>query len=63
MVDAFEPIFEKRHDWKRIYPDLPGMGKTKGPHWLTTQDQVLDIIVEFLERGLRELLGGRLYPG
>ncbi len=38
MVGAFEPIFAKRKGWKRIYPDLPGMGKTKGAegllwHW------------------------------
>ncbi len=50
MLGAFEPIFAKRKSWKRIYPDLPGMGKTKGPDWLTTQDQVLDVLAEFVDR-------------
>ena len=48
MVGAFEPIFTKRQGWKRIYPDLPGMGKTEGPEWLVTQDQVLDVLSEFI---------------
>jgi pimeloyl-ACP methyl ester carboxylesterase len=30
MIGAFEPIFEKRQRWKRIYPDLPGMGGLRG---------------------------------
>ena len=53
MVGAFEPIFAKRQGWKRIYPDLPGMGKTEGPEWLVTQDQVLDVLTEFIERVIR----------
>jgi pimeloyl-ACP methyl ester carboxylesterase len=28
--------------------DLPGMGQSDAPDWLKTQDQVLDIIVEFI---------------
>jgi pimeloyl-ACP methyl ester carboxylesterase len=50
MLGAFEPIFAKRKSWKRIYPDLPGMGKTAGPDWLTTQDQILDVLIEFVDR-------------
>jgi pimeloyl-ACP methyl ester carboxylesterase len=49
-VGAFEPIFERRQRWRRIYPDLPGMGKTEGPEWLVTQDQVLDVLTDFIER-------------
>jgi len=66
MVGAFEPIFAKRQGWKRIYPDLPGMGKTKGPEWLTTQDQMLDTLIEFLERvipGKRFSVAGLSYGG
>jgi pimeloyl-ACP methyl ester carboxylesterase len=29
------------------------MGKTEGPEWLVTQDQVLDVLIEFIERVIR----------
>jgi len=66
MVGALEPIFAKRQSWKRIYPDLPGMGKTKGPEWLRTQDQMLDTLIEFLESvipGERFSVAGLSYGG
>ena len=50
MVSAFEPIFANRRGWKRIYFDLPGMGKTPGQDWIKNQDQVLEIIQEFIEQ-------------
>jgi pimeloyl-ACP methyl ester carboxylesterase len=28
MVKDFEPLFEHRDGWKRLYPDMPGMGQT-----------------------------------
>jgi len=48
MVGSLEPVFERRDGWKRIYPDLPGMGRTPGMDWITSQDQVLDIVLEFI---------------
>jgi pimeloyl-ACP methyl ester carboxylesterase len=48
-VKAFEPLFEQRDGWKRIYPDMPGMGKTPGPDWITNQDQMLDVLLEFID--------------
>jgi pimeloyl-ACP methyl ester carboxylesterase len=66
VVGAFEPIFEKRKGWRRIYPDLPGMGKTEGPEWLVTQDQVLDVLTNFIERvipGERFATAGLSYGG
>jgi pimeloyl-ACP methyl ester carboxylesterase len=41
MVAAIEPLFRRRKGWRRIYPDLPWMGRTKGPEWLVSQDLVL----------------------
>lgn len=49
MVDAFEPLFEQREGWKRIYPDMPGMGKTSGPSWINNQDQMLDVLLAFVD--------------
>ena len=66
MMDAIEPLFRKRRGWMRIYPDLPGMGKTKGPDWLFCQDQMLDALVEFIERvipGQRFSVAGLSYGG
>lgn len=66
MMDAIEPLFRKRRGWMRIYPDLPGMGKTQGPEWLTSQDQVLDALVDFIDRiipGQRFCVAGLSYGG
>ena len=27
-IADYEPIFAARHGWRRIYPDLPGMGQS-----------------------------------
>ena len=43
-----EPIFETSPGWQRIYFDLPGTGQTSG-EGITTIDQVLDIVCEFIE--------------
>lgn len=49
MLQMMEPLFEQRQGWRRIYLDLPGMGRTPGPDWLTTHDQMLDFVAEFTE--------------
>jgi pimeloyl-ACP methyl ester carboxylesterase len=49
MVMEMEPLFENRPGWKRIYLDLPGMGQTPGPDWITNQDQVLDLVMKFVD--------------
>ena len=48
MTGCMEPIFRSREGWKRIYLDLPGMGKTKAEDWLVNSDQMLDIILGFI---------------
>lgn len=50
MKGCMEPIFKNKGGYKRIYFDLPGMGKTIGPKWLTTSDQMLDIVLEFIDK-------------
>lgn len=44
MTVAFEPIFEARPGWRRIYLDLPGMGATPGADWITSLDDVLGVV-------------------
>ncbi|TKJ16863.1 MAG: 2-hydroxy-6-oxo-6-phenylhexa-2,4-dienoate hydrolase [Promethearchaeota archaeon Loki_b32] len=50
MKGCVEPIFEHRDNYKRIYFDLPGMGKTPGPKWLISTDQMLDVVLEFIDK-------------
>jgi pimeloyl-ACP methyl ester carboxylesterase len=50
LLECMEPIFQIREGWLRIYLDLPGMGKTKGGNWITSADQMLEIIFEFIDR-------------
>jgi pimeloyl-ACP methyl ester carboxylesterase len=66
MVGAMEPIFTRRPRWRRVYPDLPGMGKTKGEDWIETQDHMLDIVCEFVDRIVGEerfAIAGLSYGG
>jgi pimeloyl-ACP methyl ester carboxylesterase len=51
MVYEMEPIFELRAGsrWRRIYLDLPGRGRTPGADWITREDDVLDLTLEFLD--------------
>lgn len=50
MKGCMEPIFQSMDTpWQRIYFDLPGMGKTKGQPWITGTDQMLRLILEFID--------------
>ena len=48
MIAMMEPLFVDRSGWRRIYVDLPGMGQTPGPDWLTSHDLMLDFAAEFI---------------
>jgi pimeloyl-ACP methyl ester carboxylesterase len=66
MTVAFEPIFEARSGWRRIYPDLPGMGRTPGPDWIHAEDDMLAVVEAFLDAVLpaqRPALVGASYGG
>ncbi len=49
MVGDMEPLFKHRDGWKRIYLDLPGHGRTPGKDWITNQDKILDVVLEFID--------------
>lgn len=66
IARSFEPIFERRPGWRRIYPDLPGHGLTPRADWMTTDDDKLDValeIVDALAPGQRFLAIGASYGG
>ncbi len=50
MAADLEPLFVKHLNWKRIYPDLPGHGKTPAKDWIVNQEQVLEIVLGFIDK-------------
>lgn len=66
MTGCMEPIFMRRPGWKRVYVDLPGMGRTSAPAWLHNADQMLDVVIEFSEQVIPDekfLVVGESYGG
>jgi pimeloyl-ACP methyl ester carboxylesterase len=51
---CFEPVLEGVAGLRRIYPDLPGMGRTTAPERLRSADDVLDTQLAFAD----EVTGG-----
>jgi pimeloyl-ACP methyl ester carboxylesterase len=54
---CFEPAFDGVAGLRRIYPDLPGMGRTVAPETLRSADDVLDTLLGFAD----EVTGGAGY--
>jgi pimeloyl-ACP methyl ester carboxylesterase len=48
----YEKIFATRPGWRRIYPDLPGMGRSVAKAGLFGQDDVLEALLAFIDRVL-----------
>jgi len=66
MSGCMEPIFAGRPGYRRIYLDLPGMGRTKGEVWINNSDRMLDMVLDFVDAvipGQNYLLAGESYGG
>jgi len=67
MKGCMEPIFESLDTpWQRIYLDLPGMGKTEGRSWITGSDQILEVVLAFIDGiipGQHFVIAGESYGG
>lgn len=66
MVHAFEPAFDGRDGWLRLYPDLPGMGQTPAADWIQGEDDMLAVVEGFIDAvapGRRVALAGASYGG
>ncbi len=50
---CFEPAFAGTTGWRRIYPDLPGMGRTVAPECLRSADDVVGTLLD-LAAGLSD---------
>jgi pimeloyl-ACP methyl ester carboxylesterase len=54
---CFEPVLGGVAGFRRIYPDLPGMGRTVAPAGLRSAVDVVDTLLDFA----REVTGGTAY--
>ena len=66
MARFMEPLFTRRDGWMRLYPDLPGTGRTPALDRLATHDQMLDTMLAFIDTvipGQRFVLAGLSYGG
>ncbi len=66
MKGCMEPIFQTQPGWRRIYLDLPGMGRTPGAEWIKNSDQMLEIVIEFIATVLPKenlVVAGESYGG
>jgi pimeloyl-ACP methyl ester carboxylesterase len=50
MSKCMEPVFSNKENYKRIYIDLPGMGKSTSAPWIDSSDTILDTVIEFIEK-------------
>ncbi len=44
-----EPAFQSRKGWRRIYPDLPGHGRTPGADRIRDMDDYLGVLLETVD--------------
>jgi pimeloyl-ACP methyl ester carboxylesterase len=66
MAGSLEPLFADRPGYRRIYPDLPGMGRTPAPDTVNSTDDILDILLELIDGIIGEqafLVVGHSYGG
>lgn len=64
--EVVEPFFENQDGWQRIYIDLPGMGKTPGEDWITKSEDIVDILLRFIDQMIPDQkvsLAGLSYGG
>ncbi|WP_238019763.1 alpha/beta hydrolase [Dactylosporangium sp. AC04546] len=66
MLGCLEPLFGRRAGYRRLYPDLPGMGRTPAPPSVASSDDVLAELDAFIGREIGDapfLLIGESYGG
>ncbi|MFC7443173.1 alpha/beta fold hydrolase [Laceyella putida] len=67
MTGCMEPVFTGRvEEWKRIYIDLPGMGQSKEVYGIQNSDDMLDVVLQFIDRIIPDesfLVAGQSYGG
>src|SRR5690242_18334761 len=49
LMGSMEPIFARKAGWRRIYFDMPGMGKTPASEAIASSDEMLDLVLSFID--------------
>jgi pimeloyl-ACP methyl ester carboxylesterase len=66
MLGCMEPVFARREGYRRLYPDLPGMGGSPAPSSVAGSDDMLRAVEEFVQSTIGTapfLLVGESYGG
>jgi len=66
MSGCLEPVFSQIEGYRRIYLDLPGMGKTPSAEWIQSSENMLEVIIEFMKAVIPDknfLVAGQSYGG
>ncbi|MCL2253449.1 MAG: alpha/beta hydrolase [Lachnospiraceae bacterium] len=66
MSGCLEPVFENIQGYRRIYIDLPGMGKTPSDKWIKNSDNMLEVVSGFINAVIPNenfLIAGESYGG
>jgi pimeloyl-ACP methyl ester carboxylesterase len=66
MEGCMEPIFQEQDGWRRLYVDLPGMGRSPGEDWIQGSDDMLTVVLDWLDEAVPDgpfLLAGESYGG
>jgi pimeloyl-ACP methyl ester carboxylesterase len=65
MSGCLEPVFEQRPGYRRLYPDLPGMGRTPAGS-TASSDDIMTALLSFIDEQIGAepfLLVGESYGG
>lgn len=54
LKNCMEPIFSQRGNYKRIYFDLPGMGKSPSNNLIDSSDGMLDVVIDFIHKIIQD---------
>ncbi|MEI2365468.1 alpha/beta fold hydrolase [Niallia circulans] len=66
MSGCMEPVFREKDGWRRIYLDLPGMGKTMDYDLISNSDEMLKAVANFIDINISNqpfLIIGESYGG
>ncbi|MFV2103539.1 alpha/beta fold hydrolase [Micromonospora sp. LOL_024] len=64
-IGVHEPLFADRPGWRRLYPELPGMGRTVAPDWGGGTDDVFAVVHAIVDVAVagRYAVSGGSYGG
>jgi pimeloyl-ACP methyl ester carboxylesterase len=48
----YEPVLARRNGWRRLYPDLPGMGQSPAEPWISSKTDFLNSLMYEIDKSL-----------